>query len=55
MEVPPKFVLDTVKETVTSARKEWPEIILEIGLPESMRDHLYRHWSGLSDLLRISA
>ena len=53
MEAPPKFVLDTVKETVATARKEWPGIILEIGLPENMRDRLYRYWGGLSDLLRI--
>ena len=53
MEAPPKFVLDIVKETVTTARKEWPGIIREVGLPESMRDRLYRHWDGLSDLLRI--
>ncbi len=53
MEAPPKFVLDIVKETVTSARKAWPGIIRDIGLPENMRDRLYRHWGGLSDLLRI--
>ena len=53
MEAPPKFVLDIVKETVTIARKEWPGIILEIGLPENMRDRLYLYWGGLSDLLRI--
>ena len=53
MEAPSKFVLDIVKETVTTARKEWPGIIREVGLPENMRDRLYRHWSGLSDLLQI--
>ena len=53
MEAPAKFVLDIVKETVTSARKEWPGIIREIGLPENMRDRLYRYWGGLSDLLRV--
>lgn len=55
IEAPPKFVLDVVKETVTTARKEWPGIVLEIGLPEDMRDRLYRHWGGLSELLRILA
>ncbi len=53
MEAPPKFVLDIVKETVTTARKEWPGIIREVGLPEDMRDRLYRYWGVLSDLLRI--
>jgi len=53
MDAPPKFVLDIVKETVTTARKEWPGIILEVGLPEDIRDRLYRHWGGLSDLLRM--
>jgi len=53
MEAPPKFVLDIVRETVTGARKEWPGIIREVGLPEDMRDRLYRHWGGLSDLLQI--
>ena len=53
MEAPPKFVLDIVKETVTTARKEWPGIIREVGLPESLRDRLYRYWDGLSDVLRI--
>ncbi len=53
MEAPPKFVLDLVKETVTTARKEWPRIIREIGLPENMRERLSRYWGGLSDLLRI--
>ena len=54
MEAPPKFVLDIVKETVTSARKAWPALIREIGLPEDMRDRLRSHWHGLSALLRIS-
>lgn len=53
MEAPPKFVLDIVKETVTTARKEWPGIIREVGFPENMRDRLYRFWGGLSALLRI--
>ena len=53
MEAPPKFVLDTVMETVTIARKEWPGMIRELGFPEHMRDRLYRYWGGLSDLLRI--
>ena len=53
MEAPSKFVLDIVKETVAIARKEWPGIILEIGLPENLRDRLYRYWDGLSDLLRV--
>ena len=53
MEAPPKFVLDTVKETVTTARKEWPGIIREVGLPENMRERLYGYWGGLSELLRI--
>ena len=43
MEAPPKFVLDIVKETVTAARNEWPGIIREVGLPENMRDRLYRY------------
>jgi len=54
MEAAPKFVLEIVKETVTTARKEWPGIIPEVGLPENMRDRLYHHWGVLSDLLRIS-
>ncbi len=54
MEAPSKFVLDTVKETVATARKAWPGMIRELGLPENMRDRLYRYWGGLSDLLRIS-
>lgn len=53
MEATPKFVLDTVKETVATAREEWPAIIREIGLPENMRERLYGYWSGLSELLRI--
>ena len=53
MEAPTKFVLDAVKETVATARKEWPAIIREIGFPENMRDRLFSYWSGLSDLLRI--
>ena len=54
MDAPPKFVLDIVKETVTTARKEWPGIIREVGLPDNFRDRLCRYWGGLSDLLRIS-
>jgi serine/threonine-protein kinase HipA len=54
MEAPPKFVLDTVNETVTVARKAWPGIIRQVGLPEDMRDRLYGYWRGLSGLLRIS-
>lgn len=54
MEAPPKFVLDIVKETVASARKAWPALIREIGLPEDMRDRLHSHWRGLAALLRIS-
>ena len=53
MEAPPKFVLDIVKETVAAARKEWRGIIRETGLPENIRDRLYRHWGGLSNLLRV--
>ncbi len=53
MEAPPKFVLETVKETVATARKEWPAIIREAGLPARMRDRLRAHWAGLSDLLRM--
>jgi len=53
MEAPPKFVLDTGKETVTIARKAWPGIIREFGFPEDMRDRLDRYWGGLSELLRI--
>ena len=53
MEAPPKFVLNTAKETVAIARKEWPAIIREIGLPENMRERLYGYWGGLSGLLRI--
>ena len=53
IDAPPTFVLDIVKETVTAAQKEWPGIIREVGLPENIRERLYRYWSGLSDLLRI--
>jgi serine/threonine-protein kinase HipA len=53
MEAPPKFVLDIVKETVTTAQKEWPAIIRAVGLPENMRDRLYSYWGSLSDLLRL--
>lgn len=30
-----------------------PSLIVPEDLPENMRDRLYRHWGGLSDLLRI--
>lgn len=53
METPAKFVLETVKETVATARKDWPEVIREIGLPEDLRERLYHHWGGLSEFLRI--
>jgi len=53
IDAPPKFVLDIVKETVTVAQREWPGIIREIGLPQNIRDHLYRYWGGLSNLLRF--
>ncbi|MCC7410908.1 MAG: HipA domain-containing protein, partial [Gammaproteobacteria bacterium] len=53
MEAPAKFVLETVKETVATARKEWPEVIREIGLPEDLRDRLYGYWGGLSGPLRL--
>ena len=53
MEAPSKFVLDTVKETVATARKKWPEIIQEVGLPENMRERLYGYWGALSGLLQI--
>ena len=53
IEAPPKFVLDTVRDTVTTARETWPGIIREVGLPENMRERLYRHWGGLSGLLRM--
>jgi len=53
IDAPPKFVLDIVKETVTAAQKEWPGIIREVGLPENIRDRLYRYWGGLSNLLRL--
>ena len=51
-----RAVLETelqVKEAVTTARKEWPGIIREIGLPGNMRERLYHHWGGLCELLRI--
>lgn len=54
MEAPPKFVLDTVKETVAVARKAWPGLIREVGFPEDMRDRLHNYWRGLSGLLRIT-
>jgi serine/threonine-protein kinase HipA len=54
MEAPPKFVLDVVKKTVTTARKEWPEIIREVGLPENMRERLCHHWAGLPEILQIT-
>jgi len=54
MDAPTRFVLDLVKETVTTARKAWPGMIREMGLPEDMRERMYRHWSELSDLLRIT-
>lgn len=53
MEAPPKFVLDVVRQTVATARKEWPGIVRETGLPENMRERLYGYWGGLSELLRI--
>jgi serine/threonine-protein kinase HipA len=53
IDAPPKFVLNIVKETVTSAQKQWPGIIREVGLPENIRNRLYHYWGGLSDLLRI--
>ncbi len=53
MEAPPKFLLDVVKQTVATARKEWPGIVREIGLPENLRDRLYGYWGTLSELLRI--
>jgi len=54
MEAPPKYVLDIVTETVAIARKEWPGIIREVGLPENMRERLYGYWGGLAELLRIT-
>jgi serine/threonine-protein kinase HipA len=54
MEAPPKFVLDVVKQTVATARKEWPGIVGELDLPENMRERLYDYWGGLSELLRIA-
>ena len=53
MEAPAKCVLETVRETVAIARKEWPGIIREIGLPENMRDRLYRYWDRHSEPLRM--
>ena len=53
MEAPPKFVLDVVKQTVATARKEWPGITREVGLPENMRERLYGYWRGLSEFRRI--
>jgi hypothetical protein len=50
---PSKFVLDIVKETVTTAQKAWPGTLREARLPEDIREHLYRHWGGLSALLRV--
>ncbi len=54
MEAPPKFVLGIVRETVAAARKEWPAIMRDSGLPEDMCERLYAHWRGLSGLLRIA-
>jgi len=53
MEAPPKFVLDVVKETVANARKAWPALVHDVGLPEDMRERLRSHWRGLAALLRI--
>jgi serine/threonine-protein kinase HipA len=53
MEAPPKFVLDTVTQTMAAARKAWPQIIRQSPLPETMRNRLSRHWDSLSDLLRL--
>ena len=53
MDAPPKFVLGIVRETVAAARKEWPAILREAGLPHDMCERLYAHWGGLSGLLRI--
>ena len=53
MDAPPKFVLGVVRQTMAAARREWPAIIREIGLPENMRERLVRHWGGLSGLLRM--
>ena len=52
MDAPPKFVLGIVRETVAAARKEWPAILREAGLPADMRERLHAHWGGLSGLLR---
>ena len=54
MEAPPKFVLEIVRETVASARRAWPGMIRETGLPESMRERLSAYWNGLSGPLRIT-
>lgn len=54
MEAPPKYVLNIVKETIATARKAWPGVVREIGLPEDMRERLFRYWAGLSELLRIT-
>ena len=53
IDAPPKFVLNIVQETVANARKTWPALIRETGLPEDMREHLRSHWRGLTTLLRI--
>jgi hypothetical protein len=53
MEAPPKFVLDIVQETVANARKAWPALVHDVGLPEEMRERLRGHWRGLATLLRI--
>ena len=54
MEAPPKFVLDIVRETVSTAGKAWPGMIRESGLPKNMRDRLRSYWGGLSGLLRMT-
>ena len=54
MEAPPKFVLDVVRETVAAAQEKWPGVIRDAGLPKRLREGLYRHWGGLSGLLRIN-
>ena len=54
MEAPPKFVLDIVRETVSTAGKAWPAMIREFGFPKNMRDRLRSHWGGLSGLLRMT-
>ena len=53
MEAPPKFVLEVVRETVASARREWPAMLREIDLPQNMRDSLHGYWHGLSTILQI--